>query len=60
MPGGGETALIVERATGERVGSLQQPFENEFHAARLEEDLPSLSADAFAGKWLSGGGDAPE
>jgi len=57
VPAGGETALIVERATGETVGSLRQPFGNEFYAARLGEDLLVLSPGAFSDEWLSRGDD---
>ena len=52
--------LIVERATGESVGNLRQPFGNEFFAARLEEDLLTVLVDAFEDKWLSGSGDSVE
>jgi hypothetical protein len=57
VPAGGETVLIVERAIGETVGSLRQPFGNEFYAARLEEDLLVLSPEAFSDNWLSRGDD---
>lgn len=50
VPGGGEEVLIVERATGATVGALRQLFGDEFYAVRLEEDLLTLSADAFEDK----------
>jgi hypothetical protein len=53
VPGGGGRTLIVEKATGKVIGSVKQPFGDDFYDARLEEDLLTLSVDDFRDKWLS-------
>jgi hypothetical protein len=54
VEGGGEKTLIIETATGEVVGSLDQRFGNDFYDVRLEDDLLTLAAEDFRGRWLSG------
>ena len=45
--------MIVEKATGEVIGEVKQPFGDDFYDARLEEDLLTLSVDDFRDMWLS-------
>jgi hypothetical protein len=53
VPGGGGRTLIVERATGNVIGHVKQPFGDDFYDARIEEDLLTVSVDDFRDKWLS-------
>lgn len=41
VPGGGGRTLIVEKANGEVIGDVKQPFADDFHDARLE-NLPTV------------------
>lgn len=56
VPGGAGRTLIVERATGEVIGDVKQPFGDDFYDSRLEEDLLTLSVDEFEDRWLSSSG----
>ncbi len=53
VPGGGGRTEIVQRATGSVVGNVHQRFGDDFYDVRMEEDLLTLSAEAFRDKWLS-------
>lgn len=52
VPAGGGQTLILERATGTVIGTVKQRFGNDFPDARIEEDLLTLTVDAFTAKWL--------
>jgi len=53
VPGGGGRTVIVERATGTAIGEVDLRFGDDFYDVRLEEDLITLSAEAFRDTWLS-------